>query len=495
MASKYDGLARIIIQNIGGAGNVDSVAHCITRLRFKLKDESLANDEILEGTEGVVKIMRAGGQYQVVIGPHVTEVYDAVLAVGKLTAAGEVDEAGASVGGGEPAPVKKESPLSIAIDLISGILQPVLPVLAAAGMTKGLLSLCAFFGWLTKDSGTYTVLCSFADGVFYFLPIFLGITAARKFKMNEYVGAAIGAALCFPAMVGITAGDALGTVLTGTPFEMSYFTTFLGLPIIMPASGYTSSVIPAVVAVWCASIFYRKVNDAVPAAVRFFLVPMLTLLLFVPLTYIVIGPFASLLTNALTLLFQSIYEIPVVGSVLCGAVLGGIYQVMVIFGLHWACVPIVLNNLAVLGFDAVLSGREVCSFAQTAASFAIFAKTRDKKLKAIALPAAITAFFGTTEPSIYGVTLPKKKPFIISCIASAIGGGFVGLMGVKKFTSGFSGILGLPIFVDPSGAEGITNVIWLCVGILITMAITFVGVYATYKDDCNDEAAAEQLAK
>lgn len=251
-------------------------------------------------------------------------------------------------GGGESAPVKKESPLSIAIDLISGILQPVLPVLAAAGMTKGLLSLCAFFGWLTKDSGTYTVLCSFADGVFYFLPIFLGITAARKFKMNEYVGAAIGAALCFPAMMGITAGDALGTVLTGTPFEMSYFTTFLGLPIIMPASGYTSSVIPAVVAVWCASIFYRKVNDAVPAAVRFFLVPMLTLLLFVPLTYIVIGPFASLLTNALTLLFQSIYEIPVIGSVLCGAVLGGIYQVMVIFGLHWACVPIVLNNLAVL---------------------------------------------------------------------------------------------------------------------------------------------------
>lgn len=172
---------------------------------------------------------------------------------------------------------------------------------------------------------------------------------------------------------------------------------------------------------------------------------------------------------------------------------GGVFNasmttVMVIFGLHWACVPIVLTNLAVLGFDAVLSGREVCTFAQTAATMAIFFKTKDQKLKQIALPAAIIGFFGTTEPCIYGVTLPKKKPFVISCIASAIGGGFVGLMGVKKFTSGFSGILGLPIFVDPSGAEGITNVIWLGVGIIITMVIAFVGTWATYRDE--EKAAA-----
>ena len=211
---------------------------------------------------------------------------------------------------------------------------------------------------------------------------------------------------------------------------------------------------------------------------------MVTLLVTVPMTYLAIGPVASLVTNGLSLLLQSIYEIPMVGGLLCGAFLGGVYQVMVIFGLHWACVPIVLTNLSVLGFDAVLSGREVCTFAQTAATFAIFLKTRDSKLKQIALPAAITGFFGTTEPCIYGVTLPKKKPFIISCIASAIGGGFfVGLMGVKKFTSGFSGILGLPIFVDPSGVEGITNVIWLSVGILITMAISFVGTWLTYRDD------------
>ncbi len=480
MAGTYDALARVILENVGGAGNVESIAHCITRLRFKLKDESLGNDEVLEATEGVVKVMHAGGQYQVVIGPHVNEVFDAVVAAGALDTSDSSDEHAAD----SSAPAKKRTFMSVAIDLISGILQPVLPVLAAGGMTKGLLSLAAFLGWISKDSGTYTVICSFADGIFYFLPIVLGLTAARKFKINEFVGAAIGAALCFPAMVNIGAtAEALGSVLAGTPFEMSYYATFLGLPVIMPQSGYTSSVIPVVLAVWFASVLYKKLEAATPSAVRFFVVPMVTLLVTVPMTYLAIGPVASLVTNGLSLLLQSIYEIPMVGGLLCGAFLGGVYQVMVIFGLHWACVPIVLTNLSVLGFDAVLSGREVCTFAQTAATFAIFLKTRDSKLKQIALPAAITGFFGTTEPCIYGVTLPKKKPFIISCIASAIGGGFVGLMGVKKFTSGFSGILGLPIFVDPSGVEGITNVIWLSVGILITMAISFVGTWLTYRDD------------
>lgn len=480
MTGTYDALARVILENVGGAGNVESIAHCITRLRFKLKDESLGNDEVLEATEGVVKVMHAGGQYQVVIGPHVNEVFDAVVAAGALDTSDSSDEHAAD----SSAPAKKQTFMSVAIDLISGILQPVLPVLAAGGMTKGLLSLAAFLGWISKDSGTYTVICSFADGIFYFLPIFLGLTAARKFKINEFVGAAIGAALCFPAMVNIGAtAEALGSVLAGTPFEMSYYATFLGLPVIMPQSGYTSSVIPVVLAVWFASVLYKKLEAATPSAVRFFVVPMVTLLVTVPMTYLAIGPVASLITNGLSLLLQSIYEIPMVGGLLCGAFLGGVYQVMVIFGLHWACVPIVLTNLSVLGFDAVLSGREVCTFSQTAATFAIFLKTRDSKLKQIALPAAITGFFGTTEPCIYGVTLPKKKPFIISCIASAIGGGFVGLMGVKKFTSGFSGILGLPIFVDPSGAEGITNVIWLSVGILITMAISFVGTWLTYRDD------------
>ena len=326
-----------------------------TRLRFKLKDESLGNDEVLEATEGVVKVMHAGGQYQVVIGPHVNEVFDAVVAAGALDTSDSSDEHAAD----SSAPAKKQTFMSVAIDLISGILQPVLPVLAAGGMTKGLLSLAAFLGWISKDSGTYTVICSFADGIFYFLPIFLGLTAVRKFKINEFVGAAIGAALCFPAMVNIGAtAEALGSVLAGTPFEMSYYATFLGLPVIVP-----SPVTHRVSSPWFSllvrfgSLQEARGRDSLRCA-----------LLRGSHGYAACDRSHDLsrhrscgvfVTNGLSLLLQSIYEIPMVGGLLCGAFLGGVYQVMVIFGLHWACVPIVLTNLSVLGFDAVLSGREV----------------------------------------------------------------------------------------------------------------------------------------
>jgi len=487
MASKYDGLARIIIQNVGGKDNIKSVAHCVTRLRFRLKDESKANDDILTQTDGVLRIIKAGGQYQVVIGPAVTEVYDAVVSIGHIQAGGLVDDDGNPIADDEG---KAEmSPLDTFIDLISSILQPAIPVLAAAGMTKGLLSLFAFLGWMPKTSGAYQIIYSFADGFFYFLPIFLGITSARKFKINEFVGGALGAALCYPAIVSMTSNDVLGTVFEGTFMQMKYYTTFFGLPVIMPSGGYTSSVIPIIIAVWVASLFWHKVDKVIMPALRFFLTPMLTCIIFVPLTFLVIGPVASVLTNLLAAFFQGVYEIPVVGGLLCGALLGGLWQVLVVFGLHWAVVPLLLNNISILGYDAVFGGRQVCTHAQTAAVFAIFLKSKDEKLREIALPAAITGIFGTTEPAIYGVTLPKKKPFVISCIASAIGGAFVGLMGAKQFTMGYSGVLGLPVYIDPSGAEGITSLIYMCIGILIAVAISFVVTYITYKDEPAKAAA------
>lgn len=487
MASKYDGLARIIIQNVGGKENVKSLAHCVTRLRFKLKDESLANDEVLENTDGIIKIMHAGGQYQVVIGPHVTDVYDTVLAIGKFQAGGLVDEEGNALEGDADDTPKK--PIDVFIDLVSGILQPVLPVLAAAGMTKGLLSLCTFLGLTTADSGFYQTIYAFADGVFYFLPILLGFTSAEKFGINKFLGATLGITLCYPGMVAMKGAEAIGSVFTGTAFEMAYSSTFLGLPIVFPSSGYTSSVIPIILAVFCASKFFKAIDQRVPAAVRFFVTPLLTLLIFTPLTYLVIGPIAGIFTNALALFFSSIYGIPVVGAIFCGALLGALWQVLVIFGLHWSVVPMYLNNLAVLGYDAVFGGRQVCSFAQTATVFAIYLKSRSKKVRDIALPAAITGLFGTTEPCIYGVTLPKKTPFIISCIGSAIGGAFVCFMGAKQFTAGYSGILGLPVYIDPSGAEGLTNMIIMIIGILIASVFSFVATYATYKDEA-DKAKA-----
>lgn len=481
MASKYDGLARIIIQNVGGKSNIISVAHCITRLRFKLKDESKANKEVLESTDGVIKVMQAGGQYQVVIGNQVNDVYDAVLEVGHLAAAGAVDEEGNAVeetsGGG------KKSPVSLLIDVISGTLQPTLGVMAATGIIKGLLALFDFLGLIPAASGTYQVWYAVSDGFFYFMPIVLGYTAAKKFKVNEFIGMAIGIALCYPAMVNSTAGTVLGTVFTGTAFEMSYYLTFFGIPVIMPASGYTSSVVPIILAVAIAAPLEHWLKKVIPDVIKLFVVPFVTLIVMVPLTYLVIGPIASILCSILSLFFNAIYSIPVVGGLIGGVLIGAFWQVLVIFGLHWSLVPLAMINYSLLGYDFILSPYFCVSFAQTFVVLAIVLKTKDEKLKKIAIPAFISGIFGVTEPAIYGVTLPKKTPFIYSCIAGAIGGAFTGLMRTRSYSIGGLGLFGLPSFIDTTGVMGLTNMIYILIAILIASVAGFAMTYVLYKDE------------
>ena len=481
MASKYDGLARIIIQNVGGKSNIISVAHCITRLRFKLKDESKANKEVLESTDGVIKVMQAGGQYQVVIGNQVNDVYDAVLEVGHLAAAGAVDEEGNAVeetsGGG------KKSPVSLLIDVISGTLQPTLGVMAATGIIKGLLALFDFLGLIPAASGTYQVWYAVADGFFYFMPIVLGYTAAKKFKVNEFIGMAIGIALCYPAMVNSTAGTVLGTVFTGTAFEMSYYLTFFGIPVIMPASGYTSSVVPIILAVAIAAPLEHWLKKVIPDVIKLFVVPFVTLIVMVPLTYLVIGPIASILCSILSLFFNAIYSIPVVGGLIGGVLIGAFWQVLVIFGLHWSLVPLAMISYSLLGYDFILSPYFCVSFAQTFVVLAIVLKTKDEKLKKIAIPAFISGIFGVTEPAIYGVTLPKKTPFIYSCIAGAIGGAFTGLMRTRSYSIGGLGLFGLPSFIDTTGVMGLTNMIYILIAILIASVAGFAMTYVLYKDE------------
>ena len=481
MASKYDGLARIIIQNVGGKSNIISVAHCITRLRFKLKDESKANKEVLESTDGVIKVMQAGGQYQVVIGNQVNDVYDAVLEVGHLAAAGAVDEEGNAVeetsGGG------KKSPVSLLIDVISGTLQPTLGVMAATGIIKGLLALFDFLGLIPAASGTYQVWYAVADGFFYFMPIVLGYTAAKKFKVNEFIGMAIGIALCYPAMVNSTAGTVLGTVFTGTAFEMSYYLTFFGIPVIMPASGYTSSVVPIILAVAIAAPLEHWLKKVIPDVIKLFVVPFVTLIVMVPLTYLVIGPIASILCSILSLFFNAIYSIPVVGGLIGGVLIGAFWQVLVIFGLHWSLVPLAMINYSLLGYDFILSPYFCVSFAQTFVVLAIVLKTKDEKLKKIAIPAFISGIFGVTEPAIYGVTLPKKTPFIYSCIAGAIGCAFTGLMRTRSYSIGGLGLFGLPSFIDTTGVMGLTNMIYILIAILIASVAGFAMTYVLYKDE------------
>lgn len=494
MASKYDGLARIILQNVGGKSNILSIKHCVTRLRFALKDESKANTDVLKETDGVVTVIQAGGQYQVVIGNHVPDVYDAVIAVGHLEnlASGAVDEDGNAVDDGG-AGNKKQKPLDILIDTISGVLQPSLGLLGATGIIKGLLALLVFIGLMKETDGAYMMWYAVGDGFFYFLPIVLGYTSAKKFKMNEFTGMTLGMALTYPTMVGMTSGTVLGTLFSGTMFEMSYYNTFFGIPIIMPASGYTSSVVPIILACWLGSKLEKWLRKVIPDVVKLFLVPLGVLIIMVPATYLVIGPISSVLCSILSAFINTIYNLPVVGGLLGGLLIGGLWQCLVIFGLHWSLVPLALIELASQGYSTILSPTFCVSFGQTAVVLAILLKTKNDKLKKTAIPAFISGIFGVTEPAIYGVTLPKKTPFVISCIAGAIGGAYAAITNVTGYMMGGLGLFGLPGYINPSPAAGesaMTSVINALISVAIACIIGFVLTWITYKDDAPAKKSA-----
>jgi PTS system beta-glucosides-specific IIC component len=470
MASKYDGLAKIIIQNVGGKSNVISLTHCITRLRFKLKDESKANTEVLKNTDGIVTVLQSGGQYQVVIGNHVPDVYAVVSEMGGFAGSGETPE---------DSPKKKMGIGATLIDIISGVFAPTLGVLAATGMIKGVLALLTYFSIISDQGGTYQLLYSVADGFFHYLPILLGFTAAKKFGVNQFVGMALGAALLYANdITAIASFTPLYTLFTGSAFEMSVYTTFLGIPVTMPASGYASSVIPIILAVYVASKvegFWKKV---IPDVVKNFVVPMLTLIICTPLTFIVIGPIASVLTSLVGIVISSAYNL---SPLLMGVIVGGFWQVLVIFGLHWGLIPITLANLGSIGYDYALAATFAASFAQTAVVIAIMIKTKDRKLRSLSIPAAISGIFGVTEPAIYGITLPRKKPFVISCVAAAIGGGIIGVTGVKIYMIGGLGVFGIPTFIN-NATKDISSMVWALIACGVSMVVGFIVTMITYNE-------------
>lgn len=456
---KYEQLARDIIQQVGGKENVNSVVHCITRLRFKLKDESKANTEAIKNMDGVVTVMKSGGQYQVVIGNHVPDVYKAVVEVGGFQNQSPIEEAG-----------PKGSLFSRFIDIISSIFTPVLGVLAATGMIKGFNALFVAVGWLDATSGTYQLLNAIGDSLFYFFPIFLGYTAIKKFGGSPFIGMAIGAALVYPTLSTLTAGDPLYTVFAGTMFESPIHVTFLGIPVILMT--YSTSVIPIIIAAFFAAKLETALKKVIPDVVKMFIVPLLTLLITVPLTFIVIGPIATWAGMLLGSATVAVYNL---SPLVAGLFLGGFWQVFVIFGLHWGLIPVAINNLTSLGSDPVLALVFAASFAQIGAVLAVFLRIKNQKIKTLSIPAFISGIFGVTEPAIYGVTLPLKKPFIMSCIGGAVGGAIMGVMGTQVYIIGGLGVFGYPSNISP---EGITTGFY---GSLIgTVAAFVVGFVLTY---------------
>lgn len=352
-----------------------------------------------------------------------------------------------------------------AIDLISGIFTPILGPMAAAGMIKGLTAMCASFGWLAKTSGTYEVLYAIGDGFFYFLPLILAITSAKKFKVDRFTAITIGAAMCYPAMVAMNSSKkVLFDLFNGTFLHSQVHATFLGIPII--SMNYTSTVIPIILAVWFASVVEKWCKKWIPTVVKTFLVPFVTLLIVVPLTFLIIGPLATWIGNALAAITSAVYNF---SPVLAGILLGGFWQVFVIFGVHWGFVAVMMSNIAALGYDPILGLSLGASFAQIGVVLAILLQTKDQKLKGIALPAFLSGIFGVTEPAIYGVTLPRKKPFVLSCIAAGIGGGLIGFFGTKMYMMGGMGVFVIPAAIGPK-----TGVDMSVYGLMIAMAVSFV---------------------
>ena len=467
---KYENLAKDIVRNVGGKENVSSLTHCITRLRFKLKDESKANDEVLKDMEGVVTVMKSGGQYQVVIGNHVPEVYADVMPLLGL----EEGEASQEDEGDE----KSKMLFNRMIDVISGIFQPILGIMAACGMVKGFNALFVALGLYTDTCGGYLILNAIGDGLFTFMPVFLGYTAAKKFNMKPMLGLVIGAIMCYPSIQNSAlsaGGEALYTLFQGTMFESQVYTDFFGIPLI--AMDYTGTVVPVIFVVYFASKCEKLFQKFIPDLVKFFFVPMLTLLVAIPAGLLIIGPLA---TFGSTLIAEGVMAVRNFSPLLAGGIVGLFWQILVIFGLHWGFIPVYINNIMTNGFDNVMMPFFACTFATSAVVLAIFCKTKNRHLKEMALPNFISGIFGVTEPAIYGILLPLKKPFIISCVAGGIGGAFYGAFNFRKFMVGGMGIFELPAMIEPDGSWG--NFIVALAGIGITMVIAFAATMILYKD-------------
>ena len=438
---KYHELAEKIVKNVGGQENINSLTHCITRLRFKLKDESQANDDVLKNMDGVVTVMKSGGQYQVVIGNHVPAVYEEVVSIAGLS--GEREEASSG------------NLFDRLIDILSGCFQPFLGALAAAGMVKGLNALLVFLKLYTATSGTYTMLNGIGDAIFYFMPVILGYTAAKKFRLHPMVGIVIGAALCYPTIQGSALQTAFETTAgagAAAPynlFGLPAYNTFMGIPWV--GANYTSSVVPIIFIIAFAAQVQKVFKRIIPEVVQTFLVPFFVLLIALPIGFLVIGPIVSMLTDLLSAGFTALMSF---SPALYGLILGFFWQVLVIFGLHWSVVPLAIMQVTQEGSSQVLTGSFAASFAQTAVVLAMFFKLKDKKLKALCPPAIISGIFGVTEPAIYGITLPKKWPFIYSMIGGAVGGLYLMINNVTAYTMGGLGIFGVLNFINGDDASG-----------------------------------------
>ena len=484
MAGKFDHVAAKIVETVGGKDNVVSLTHCVTRLRFVLKDSSKADQKALSETEYVIKVQEVGKQLQVVVGNKVDGIYDAIIETQGVNGGGEVDA--------NDEASENKGLLNTLMDTISGILVPTLGVLTAAGIIKGVVSFLALdnIGVLNPTSGLYMLLIAVGDGFFYFLPIMLGFTAARKFRCNEFIGATIGAALVYPSMVNI--GSTLpvaGSLFEGTKFAMTYYNRFLGIPIVMPGAGYTSSVFPVIVAVYLASLLEKWCKNHINENLKGILTPVITLIISVAAAYIFVGPILNTVAVVIQIVVEALFNIPVVGGLIAGALIGGGFGILVLFGMHWVIIGLALGLIAQNGYDYIMACGGIGPMIGMFQGLAIcWACRKNKKVRDLAIPATISQICGVGEPLMYSILVPMKKLFAINILGGCVGGAIIGALKTKMYMFGGSGLFGI---FNYAGGGTSADIIKYCVGVAAGGLFAIVATLMVY----NDEEATRVLGK
>lgn len=439
---KYLDLATDILNYMGGASNIKKVWHCATRLRFNVKDNNKVNQKELEKLKGIIQVVYGHEQWQLVIGTQVADVYDQLINMKEIKDSKNLIK--------EKEAKNKERTgflglLNKFISFISSLFMPFLNAICGAGVLKGVLALCTTMKWLKETSGTYVLLNAAADSLFYFLPIFIAFNAAKQLKVDRFVSVTIAGALLYPQI----------TTLATKNITIK----FLGIPVI-PMS-YSSSVIPIILSIWLLSYLEPMLKRLIPDSLKYVFVALIELVIMVPLTLIVVGPIGSTISSALANSIMTIYNH---ASLFAGLLIGGLWQVIVMFGFHWMILPLIMSNIAKLGQDPIFPIACAAVMSQAGAALGVFLKAKDNKTKQISGSACIAAIFGITEPTLYGVTLKYKKPFYIAISCSALGGIVIGLSNVEAHAFAFPSILSIPTYLGHG-----------FIGEIIGLLISFVG--------------------
>ena len=464
----FQKLAQDILNNIGGEKNVVNLTHCATRLRFNLNDTSKVNEEILKKTKGILGLVNKGGQFQIIIGNEVPKAYEALVSITNISSNknNELKE--------------KSGFVARLLDVVSGVFTPILPVIIGAGLIKSILAIAVLCG-IDTNGQTYYFLNFIGDAPLYFLPIMLAYTAATKFKCNQFIAVAIAGAMIHPQY----------TALITDQFNIN-FTSFLGIPVTLAT--YSSSVIPILLTVWVLSYVERFLDKFIPKMLKFFLKPLLCLLIVTPVAFIVLGPIGFVVGTAISTELNGLnYFAPW----LVPTIIGIIYPLLVTTGMHYGLVPFMMQSYASLGYETIAApGNAPSNIAQGAAALCVALKTKNKDLKQLAFSSGITAILGITEPALFGVTLKIKRALYAVMIGGGFGGLYAGITGVKGFAFCSPGLLSLPAFIGPNGW---TNLINTCISMIIAFVATFLVLWfwgfedIPYNEDEKDDIVNETI--